>query len=305
MATRSRDESERSPLLRILLVDDHALFRRGVRDVIDEEEDMRVVAEAGDAEAALEQVRALWPDGLDLVLMDIEMPGRSGISATRAIRSEWPDVPIVMLTVSASEDDLFEAAWAGAVGFLRKTLVPTALVRALRDYHRSGALPMSRTMAARLLSRYQQLTAAPADQGPTDPRAELAAGRTAPPADPDGRAAAPADPDGRAAAPAEPAGRAASPAGAAVPEWRQQFQADRPAGAVAPERLEADAGLRRLTAREREILALISRGHRDREIADRLVLAEVTVKTHVQNILRKLGARNRVEAAARFRGGSP
>lgn len=223
--------------LRVLLVDDHELLRRGVRQVIDDEQDMRVVAEAADGEEALERVRELRPDRLDLVLMDIEMPRLDGIAATRRIRAEDPDLPVVMLTVSSSDEDLFEAARAGSVGFLSKTLSPTALVRALRDFHRKGALPMPRTMAARLLAHLQKV--------------------------------------------------AASERPAAGSEG---------AGAEHPESV--------LTPREREVLALIAQGCRDREIAQRLVLAQKTVKTHAQNILHKLGVRSRAAAVARIHRGA-
>jgi DNA-binding NarL/FixJ family response regulator len=268
------DAANRSPVLRILLVDDHELFRRGVRDVLDEQQDMRVVADAADAQEALALVRELWPSQLDLVLMDIDLPRLDGIAATRIIRAEYPDLPVVMLTVSASNDDLYAAAHAGSVGFLRKSLTPDALVRALRDYQRSGALPMSRAMAARLLAHYQEQTRL---------------------ADQDTGAYADRVPD-QAAGSDQSHG---PPALAAPP-------ASGPSRALGPDPHEAiPPGLLELTRREREILALVAQGWRDREIADRLTLAEVTVKTHVQNILRKLGARNRGEAAARFRRDAP
>ena len=233
MAESASGRGGRWPL-RILLVDDHELFRRGVRQVIDDEKDMRVVAEADDGAEALERIRELRPDRLDLVLMDIEMPRLGGIAVTQRIRAEDPDLPVVMLTVSNADDDLFEAARVGSVGFLSKGLSPTALVRALRDFHRDGALPMSRTMAARLLAHLQKVAV------------------SGPPA---------GGPDG--------------------------------AGAEHPESV--------LTPREREVLALIAQGCRDREIAQRLVLAEKTVKTHAQNILRKLEVHNRAAAVARVR----
>ncbi len=220
--------------LRILIVDDHPLVRRGIREVIDEEDDMRVVAEAADGEEAIRRVRELRPHGLDLVLMDIDMPGLDGIAATERIRAADPALPVIILTMSTLDRDLFEATRAGAVGFLSKTLSPTAMVRALRDFHREGALPMSPTMAARVLAHFQQRAITSQPEPPPSPAGD--------------------------------------------------------------ERTEGP-----LTAREREILALIAQGARDKDIADRLVLAESTVKKHVQNILRKLDARNRTEAVARFR----
>jgi DNA-binding NarL/FixJ family response regulator len=149
-----------SSRLRILVADDHALLRRGLCDVLAEAGDMEVVAEASDGAEAVRLARALRPAGLDLVLMDVDMPGLDGIAAARQITAEHPDMPVVMLTVSALESDLLRAVEAGAVGFLTKSLAPDALLRALRDFRRDGALPMSPTMAARVLRHFRRMTAA-------------------------------------------------------------------------------------------------------------------------------------------------
>ena len=148
--------------LRLLLVDDHAMFRRGLREVLEEDPGLRVVAEAGDGEAGVERARALWPGGLDLVLMDIEMPRLDGIGAAKRILDELRGLPVVMLSALVDDDALLAAVRAGAVGFLSKSVSPDAMVRALRDYHRDGALPMSRTMAANALAHLQAAAAAPA-----------------------------------------------------------------------------------------------------------------------------------------------
>jgi DNA-binding NarL/FixJ family response regulator len=138
------------------LADDHALVRRGIADVLDEEDDMQVVAEARSGEEAVRLARELGPSGLDLVLMDVDMPGQGGIESARQIASEFQNVPVVMLSVSSADKHLFEAVTAGAVGYLNKGLSPAALVRALRFFHAEGALPMSRTMAAKLVAYFQQ-----------------------------------------------------------------------------------------------------------------------------------------------------
>jgi DNA-binding NarL/FixJ family response regulator len=166
MATIASNLLERP--LRLLLADDHTLFRHSLQEVLQEEPDMRVVAEAADGVEAVWRARALWPHQLDLVLMDVDMPRLDGISALRRIVAEHPDVPVVMLTVSMLDRDVLGAARAGAVGYLSKGLAPAAIVRALRDYHREGALPMARTTAARVLAHLQEATRA-ADQ-PTMPR---------------------------------------------------------------------------------------------------------------------------------------
>src|SRR5207245_7276978 len=108
---------------------------------------MEVVGEAADGEQAVQLARRLRPHRLDLVLMDIEMPKLNGIGAMQQIVASDPELPVVMLTVSTQEHDLFGAMRAGAAGFLSKSLSPTALIRALRDFHRYGSLPMSRIMA--------------------------------------------------------------------------------------------------------------------------------------------------------------
>ena len=103
--------------MRLLLVDDHALFRQSLR-VLLETSGYEVVGMAADGMEALQQARALLPD---LVLMDIEMPLCDGLAATRLIKAELPEIKIVMLTVSASDDDLFEAIKSGASGYLLKS----------------------------------------------------------------------------------------------------------------------------------------------------------------------------------------
>jgi DNA-binding NarL/FixJ family response regulator len=212
-----------------LLADDHYLFRQGIREVIDEEADMCVVAEAGDGEEAVRRARGLRPEGLDLVLMDMDMPRLDGVGATRLLRAEDGAVPVVMLTVSTEDTDLIEAAEAGAAGFLSKSMAPERVVCALRDYHRTGALPMSRTRAAKLLTYFQRAGSVP---------------------------------------------------------LAHHFKGA-PSGPP-------------LTRREREVLELIASGAPDREIAERLGLAKCTVKNHVEQVLAKLDARNRTEAAFRF-----
>ena len=152
----SETSQEGARPLRILIADDHAVFRRGLREVIEEAEDMRVVAEAADGEEAVRRARALRPEGLDLLLMDITMPGLDGVAATQQLLAEDPALPVIMLTASIEERDLIQATRAGAIGFLSKTLTPTAMLQALRDFRREGALPMSPTMAAKLLRHFQQ-----------------------------------------------------------------------------------------------------------------------------------------------------
>jgi len=161
--------------LRLLIVDDHAFFRRGIREILNEEEDMEVVAEASSGEQAIKLVRELQADGLDLMLMDIDMPGLDGISATAQIAAEFPDMPVVMMTVSSLDRDLFEALRVGAVGFLSKSLSPDALARALRGFRRGESLPMSSDVAQKVLGYFK---GAPVEPQPPSVETQRRAGST-------------------------------------------------------------------------------------------------------------------------------
>jgi DNA-binding NarL/FixJ family response regulator len=154
--------------------------------------------------------------------MDINLPGTDGIQATEEITRNDPNLPVIMLTVSTLDRDLFEAVRVGAVGYLSKALPADAIANALCEFHKHEALPMSAVMAARVLRYFQTRN-------------------------------------------------------------QEAWSADATTG---------------LSPREREVLRLLARGQRDREIATALDLSEGTVKKHVQNILRKLQARNRAEAIA-------
>src|SRR5689334_2479864 len=148
-----------APPLRILLVDDNMTFRRELRDFVREQPELQVVGEASDAAEALRQVSRLRPDGLDVVLMDINLPGTDGIQATEEITRNDPNLPVIMLTVSTLDRDLFEAVRVGAVGYLSKALPADAIAHALRDFHEHEALPMSAVMATRVLRYFQSRSA--------------------------------------------------------------------------------------------------------------------------------------------------
>jgi DNA-binding NarL/FixJ family response regulator len=134
--------------VRILLVDDQPLFRRAIATLIGGQESFTVVGEAENGLEAVEKAHALDPD---LVVMDVEMPVMDGVEATRLIREQLPHVKVVMLTVSESEDHLFDAIRFGANGYLLKDLRPEQLYDLLRSVMR-GEAPVSPAIAGRLLA---------------------------------------------------------------------------------------------------------------------------------------------------------
>jgi DNA-binding NarL/FixJ family response regulator len=137
---------------RLLLVDDHALFREGLAGLFAYQDDFLIVGEASDADSAMRKVHEVHPD---LVLMDIDMPGEDGIATTRRIKSEFPDVTVVMLTVHDATDKLLEAIKAGAQGYLVKNIRSAELLEQLRGL-RHGEAAITRRMAARILEEFQR-----------------------------------------------------------------------------------------------------------------------------------------------------
>jgi DNA-binding NarL/FixJ family response regulator len=155
--------------IRVLLADDHVLFRRGVASLLATDRDFEVVGEAADGQQALGMARELMPD---VILMDISMPVMGGLEATRRIKAEMPYVRIVILTASDGERNLFDAVKSGAQGYLLKNIEPQALFGTLRGVLR-GEAPISRVMAAQLLEEFTRQSREP------PPAATLAAELTA------------------------------------------------------------------------------------------------------------------------------
>ncbi|CAM4011846.1 response regulator [Nocardiopsis gilva] len=139
--------------IKVLVVDDHAFFRRGLVSVLSEEPDIDVIGESGDGEQAVRQAADLLPD---VVLMDVWMPHGNGIEACTGIKSSVPDAKIVMLTMSDEENDLFDALKAGATGYLLKEIsideLPDA-VRAVAD----GQSFINPSMATKLIGEFTAL----------------------------------------------------------------------------------------------------------------------------------------------------
>jgi DNA-binding NarL/FixJ family response regulator len=209
-------------VLRVMIVDDHPLVRSAVARAL-VADNMVVVAEASNAEEALEIAPKVAPD---VLLLDIALPGMSGVQLVRELAPRLPGTKIVMLTVSASDRDVLDALRHGASGYLTKDVSPEALARAVRATQ-TDELVMPRRLAGRLIARLVR-------RGSPDPPAE-------------------------------------------------------------------DPGVEGLTQRENDVLRLLADGLSDRDIATALTISTRTVESHVSSILHKLGARNRSEAAKRYR----
>ncbi|WP_026116944.1 response regulator [Nocardiopsis valliformis] len=139
--------------IRVLVVDDHALFRRGLVSVLNDEDDIDVVDEAGDGDEAVVLATELRPD---VVLMDVMMPNSTGIEACPRIRAAVPEVKFVMLTMSEDEADLFEALKAGATGYLLKEIAVTDIARAVRAIA-EGQSFINPAMAIKLIGEFAEL----------------------------------------------------------------------------------------------------------------------------------------------------
>jgi two-component system NarL family response regulator len=139
--------------IRVLVADDHALFRSGLRTVLASEPGIEIVGEAEDGEEAVARAEEVAPD---VVLMDVRMPRKGGIEAARAIKQVSPTTSILMLTVSDEEDDLYEAVKAGANGYLLKEISIEEVASAVRGAVRGQSL-ISPSMAAKLLTEFSNL----------------------------------------------------------------------------------------------------------------------------------------------------
>ncbi|HEU0101104.1 MAG TPA: response regulator transcription factor [Mycobacteriales bacterium] len=140
--------------IRVLVADDHALYRRGLEMVLSAEDDIEIVGEAGDGAEAIARAEELLPD---VVLMDIRMPRRSGIEACTAIKDAAPSTKIVMLTISDDESDLFEAVRAGANGYLLKDVPGEDIAEGVRAVAGGQSL-ISPSMAGALLTEFAEIS---------------------------------------------------------------------------------------------------------------------------------------------------
>jgi len=141
--------------VKVLVVDDHALFRRGITAVLANHENLEVVGEASDGLEAIEKAEAIVPD---IIVMDLNMPRCSGLEATQALQAKMPQVNILVLTVSENEADLFAAVKFGAKGYILKNTEPEELIQAILHIAQGGVI-VSPIMATKLLTEFQGLEA--------------------------------------------------------------------------------------------------------------------------------------------------
>jgi len=201
--------------IRVFLLDDHEVVRRGVRDLLESEGDVAVVGEASTAAEALARVPAVRPD---VCVLDVRLPDGDGVSVCRDLRSQFPDMACLMLTSFADDEALFDSILAGAAGYVLKQVRGADILGAVRTVAAGGSL-LDPGTTARVMQRL-----------------------------------------------------------------RDQAQASDP--------------LAGLSEQERRVLELIGEGLTNRQIGERMFLAEKTVKNYVSNVLAKLGMERRTQAAA-------
>jgi Response regulator containing a CheY-like receiver domain and an HTH DNA-binding domain len=155
--------------MKIIIVDDHILFREGLAAIIRSETDIEIIGQAGSVQEAIETVKVLKPD---MVLMDFSLPDGTGADATRAILKEYPKCKIIFLTMSEEDENLFAAIRSGAKGYLLKNMHPSKLVSTLRSVQK-GESALSRSMTLRLMEELAR-TKEPSQTGdPTLTRREM------------------------------------------------------------------------------------------------------------------------------------
>jgi two-component system nitrate/nitrite response regulator NarL len=144
---------ESMPRVKVLIVDDHTLFRKGLISLLQQQKGIDLVGEANDGEEGIRLATTLKPD---VILMDVQMPGVNGLQAVRAIREAHPEARIIMLTVSEEDDDLFSAVKAGARGYLVKNIGPDQLIKAIYRVAEGEAV-IPNVMASKLLTEFGRL----------------------------------------------------------------------------------------------------------------------------------------------------
>jgi two-component system response regulator NreC len=136
--------------IRVLIVDDHALFREGIRLILQNQGTIKIVGEAADGEEAINMARTLKPD---IVLMDVTMPGVDGLAATRQIKEDFPETQVLMLTMHESDDYFFRGLSAGASGYVLKEAVSADLIAAIQSVA-EGKVFLYPSVAKKLVADY-------------------------------------------------------------------------------------------------------------------------------------------------------
>jgi two-component system, NarL family, nitrate/nitrite response regulator NarL len=270
-------------MVNILIVDDHLLMRRIVREVIEQESDFTVVAEACNGFEAEEQAAQTQPD---VVLMDLDMPDCNGFEATERVLACSPHSRIVIFTASREERHVFQAIEHGAIGYLTKDTDPETLVHVLHCAARND-LCLPAALATPVLAQIRAIWRAHGylfsrrNISPVGYKAPRRATSRTTRSTPSGEVAAtPAEPD---KAGEETAGQPADSPVEIIITMTEKVQL-------------AEPEMRPLTERELEILDLMRQGLKHREIAETLDISESTVHKHARHIFEKLKARNRAEA---------
>jgi DNA-binding NarL/FixJ family response regulator len=286
-AGKASREATPARVARLVIADDHALVREGLRTMLSGEDGIEVIAEANDGQQALNVCRELEPD---LVLMDVRMPVMDGLEATRKIKQEMPKTSVMMVTMHENADYLFEAVKAGAAGYVLKDASGERLLSAVRRTL-EGESPVNEELAMRLLVRLSR------DSGGSS---EAEAGRGS------GGRSGRASPGPSGATleegPREEGEPLASRPEATRPETSQP-EAPRSgahqAGLWGSGQPRGTEQMESLTPREVEVLRLLSQGQTNPQIAQNLLVSRGTVKIHVQHIISKLGVSDRTQAAVR------
>jgi DNA-binding NarL/FixJ family response regulator len=272
---------------RILIADDHALVREGLRTMLSGEDGIEVIAEANDGQQALNICRELEPD---LVLMDVRMPEMDGLQATKKIKQEMPKTSVMMVTMHENSDYLFEAVKAGPAGYVLKDTSGEKLSGAVRRTL-EGESPLNQELAMRLLLRLSRESGGSSGEG-TGGGSRERSGRASP-------GASGTTPE---EGPREEGEPLASHPVATGPETSQPdatHTGAHQAGSSGSGQSRGTEQMESLTPREVEVLRLFSQGQTNPQIAQNLLVSRGTVKIHVQHIISKLGVSYRTQAAVR------
>jgi DNA-binding NarL/FixJ family response regulator len=272
---------------RLLIADDHALVREGLRTMLSGEEGIEVIAEANDGRQALTLCRELRPH---LVLMDVRMPVMDGLQATRKIKQEMPKTSVMMVTMHENPDYLFEAVKAGAAGYVLKDASGERLLSAVRRTL-EGESPLNQELAMQLLVRLSRESGGSREEGTRGGSGE-GSGRSSP-------GASGATPEEESRVEDEPLTSHPVATGPETSQPEATHPGTHQAGSAGSWQSRGTEEMESLTPREVEVLRLLSQGQTNPQIAQNLLVSRGTVKIHVQHIISKLGVSDRTQAAVR------